>query len=85
MQTRLMNGDDDLVPWVMLAMNRRGGQGVGRVLMTELIALADSCRVPALSLSVEDNNVIARRIYESFGFGKAGRTGDSDTLLLMLD
>ena len=60
------------------------GKGVAKALMTELVDRAQAEGVPALSLSVEDGNEAARRLYDSLGFVKVGRVGDSDTLLLRI-
>ncbi len=66
----------------VFAAHRR--KGVARALMTELVDRAQAEGVPALSLSVEQGNVAARRLYDSAGFVKVGRVGDSDTLLLRI-
>lgn len=58
------------------------GKGVAKALVTELVHRARAEGVPALSLSVEDGNVAARRLYDGLGFVKVGRVGDSDTLML---
>jgi len=60
------------------------GKGVARALMMGLVERARAEGVPALSLSVEDGNEAARRLYDSWGFAKVGRVGDSDTLLLRI-
>ncbi|BBH68278.1 hypothetical protein ACTI_49630 [Actinoplanes sp. OR16] len=58
-------------------------RGVASRLMTAVVDIAKRRGVPGLSLSVEDGNT-ARRLYESFGFEAAGRSGGSDTMLLTL-
>ncbi|WNM28570.1 GNAT family N-acetyltransferase [Demequina capsici] len=60
------------------------GRGVGRKLLETLIARARAEGLPGLSLSVEDGNDGARRLYESLGFVAVGRAGSSDTMLLGL-
>ncbi|MEO3752060.1 N-acetyltransferase [Streptomyces sp. B6B3] len=59
------------------------GRGVGRALLTELIARAAATGLTGLSLSVEDGNRAAR-LYTDLGFVTVGREGDSDTMLLRL-
>jgi len=43
------------------------GNGIGRTLLTELVACAERAGAPAISLSVEKANP-ARRLYRSLGF-----------------
>jgi ribosomal protein S18 acetylase RimI-like enzyme len=57
------------------------GRGVGHALLDALI-LRVRAAAPALSLSVEDGNTAARKLYESAGFVVVGRVGDADTMLL---
>ena len=59
-------------------------QGIGRALLTELIARARADRLPALSLSVSPLNP-ARALYESLGFQKVGGSGTSWTMRLALE
>ncbi|MFE4078172.1 GNAT family N-acetyltransferase [Paenarthrobacter sp. YIM B13468] len=59
------------------------GQGIGSAVLGELIDIAKSRGVNAISLSVEDGNP-ARRLYERRGFQVVGRNGGSDTMLLSL-
>jgi ribosomal protein S18 acetylase RimI-like enzyme len=54
------------------------GQGIGTVLLTELITQARG-RYPALSLSVDPQNA-AMRLYERLGFTVVGATGTSLTM-----
>lgn len=61
------------------------GRGVGALLLDALIGEARAGDVPGLSLSVEDGNDAARRIYERAGFSASGRSGNSDTLVLWLN
>ncbi|ADB32536.1 GCN5-related N-acetyltransferase [Kribbella flavida DSM 17836] len=59
------------------------GRGVGRALLTELIAAARRAQYGRLSLSVEPANRAAD-LYRSLGFAEVGRTGGSDTMVLEL-
>ena len=59
------------------------GQGIGSVVLSELIHIARSREITGISLSVEDGNH-ARHLYERFGFQIVGRNGGSDTMLLNL-
>ena len=60
------------------------GHGVGTMLLAALIDAAKSAGLSGLSLSVEDGNLGARRLYERAGFTVCGREGDSDTMVLWL-
>jgi len=62
---------------------RARGQGIGRLLLRSMIALARQRSWPALSLSVAPANP-ARRLYESEGFRKVAEAGTSWTMLLPL-
>lgn len=59
------------------------GRGHGRALMVALIKAAAEQPTPVarLSLSVEDGNP-AVHLYTHLGFTRAGRSGDSDTMVL---
>ncbi|WP_029288399.1 GNAT family N-acetyltransferase [Cellulomonas sp. HZM] len=57
------------------------GRGIGCALLVGCIDLARELGWRALSLSVEDGNTGARRLYERHGFVVVGRNGDSDTML----
>ena len=59
-------------------------QGIGRALLSELVATARADKFPALSLSVDPFNP-ARALYESLGFQKVGESGTSWTFRLPLD
>ncbi|GIG55588.1 hypothetical protein Dac01nite_23400 [Demequina activiva] len=73
------------VPELGLAVSLESrGRGLGPRLLRAAIAHARESGHPALSLSVEDGNEAARRIYESAGFVVMGREGSSDTMVLAL-
>ncbi len=75
----------DDVPEIGLAVTPAAqGRGVGRALLTALIDLARAQELPGLSLSVEDGNDGARRLYDALGFAVVGRSGNADTMLLRL-
>ena len=59
------------------------GRGVGRALLTELIAAARHSPYKQLSLSVDPGNHAAG-LYRSVGFRKVGVSGTSDTMVLDL-
>lgn len=59
------------------------GRGVGRALLTELIAEARRAQYRRISLSVEPANRAAD-LYRSLGFTKVGTSGGSDTMVLDL-
>ena len=61
------------------------GRGAASALLDALIARAGEEGLRAVSLSVEDGNEVARRLYERRGFAAYGRVGDSDVMLLDLD
>ncbi|MGC4174165.1 N-acetyltransferase family protein [Demequina sp.] len=60
------------------------GLGYGSLLLTEICEHARDAGVRGLSLSVEDGNDGARRLYERTGFAVCGREGNSDTMVLRL-
>ncbi|MBE9109852.1 GNAT family N-acetyltransferase [Nodosilinea sp. LEGE 07298] len=60
------------------------GRGMGRALLRHLLSEARRSGVPALSLSVDPQNV-ARQLYESEGFVKVGESGTSWTLTRIED
>jgi RsiW-degrading membrane proteinase PrsW (M82 family)/ribosomal protein S18 acetylase RimI-like enzyme len=75
----------DAIPELTLAVET--GARHGGVATDLLGALIDSAReldLPGLSLSVEDGNATARRLYRKAGFTVVGRNGNSDTMLLRL-
>ena len=55
-------------------------QGIGRMLLDVVCALAKMSGFSAVSLSVEDGNGAAR-LYHDRGFATVGRNGDSDILV----
>jgi ribosomal protein S18 acetylase RimI-like enzyme len=59
-------------------------QGLGRALLVALIDRARADGIGALSLSVEDDNLAARTLYQNLGFVTVGRDDDSDTMVLTL-
>lgn len=59
------------------------GRGVGRRLLEALMVAARAARAPALSLSVESDN-LARRLYEDLGFEPTTQDGGSITMKLDL-
>jgi ribosomal protein S18 acetylase RimI-like enzyme len=58
-------------------------QGLGRALLSTLLVQARLDAVPAVSLSVEDDNP-ARRLYETLGFRPVSRGGGAVTMVLEL-
>ena len=60
------------------------GFGLGRTLMQGLIQLALAQGRRALSLSVEEDNLRATRLYESLGFERLELVGNAWTMLLTL-
>ena len=76
----------DDVPEIGLAvLPLARGRGLGAALLSALVDEAREHGIRGLSLSVEDGNDAARRLYERAGFSVCGRSGDSDTLVLWLD
>ena len=76
---------DDAIPELTLAVARgERGRGVGTDILNGLIESARELDLPGLSLSVEDGNAGARKLYEKAGFTVVGRNGSSDTMLLRL-
>jgi ribosomal protein S18 acetylase RimI-like enzyme len=60
------------------------GLGVGSAVLDALLGQLRRAGHAAVSLSVEDGNDVARRMYVARGFRVVGREGGSDTLLLEL-
>lgn len=49
------------------------GQGIGNLLLTQLVEFARSKSLDALTLEVRVSNIGAQKLYEKFGFENAGR------------
>ncbi len=65
------------IPEVGMAVVREyRGKGIGRAMLTELLG-----RHPKTSLSVDEGNVCARRLYESLGFAVLSSDGTAVTML----
>ena len=64
----------------MAVLPGRRGRGIGRVLLRALLARARDDGVPALSLSVDEENP-ARNLYRSEGFVDVELVGGSWTML----
>ena len=60
----------------------RQGQGIGNALLTATIELAREEGHAALSISVSERNLVARRLYERAGFVVVGREGYGLTMRL---
>ena len=60
------------------------GEGLGGKLLDALIEAARERGIVGLSLSVEDGNARARRLYEGRQFVVVGREGNSDVMALTL-
>jgi len=58
------------------------GRGIGGELLDACIEQLRAAGHASVSLSVEDGNTTARRLYESRGFRPVGRVGGSDVLQL---
>jgi RsiW-degrading membrane proteinase PrsW (M82 family)/GNAT superfamily N-acetyltransferase len=73
----------DDIPEVTIAVSPASrGRGIGRAMLTALIEAGRDLGLPSMSLSIEDGNRAARRLYDSLGFTPVARNGDADTLLL---
>ena len=76
---------DDTIPELTMAVARGyRGRGIGTDVLSALIEAARELDLPGLSLSVEDGNIGARKLYVRAGFAVVGRNGNSDTMLLRL-
>ncbi len=75
---------DDVPELTMAVVPGRRGQGIGAALLAAVLDRARQRGDRAVSLSVEDGNDTARRLYERLGFRVVGRVGGSDTLVLTL-
>ena len=65
------NGFDGYINNVVIDVDRRG-QGLGKVLMRELLAVGRKNGVPEFTLEVRVSNTPAIKLYESFGFKSEG-------------
>jgi ribosomal protein S18 acetylase RimI-like enzyme len=73
------------VPELSLGVLAPGrGAGVGSALLDGCLGAVRAHGFAAISLSVEDGNDLARRMYERRGFVAVGRDGGSDVLALDL-
>lgn len=75
---------DDVPELGMAVLAPYRGQGVGSLLLDACLVCLRDAGHTSVSLSVEDGNSTARRLYEARGFRPVGRSGSSDTLLLTL-
>ena len=66
------NGFDGYINNVVIDIDHRG-QGLGRVLMKELLTVGRKNGVPEFTLEVRASNVPAIKLYESLGFKSEGR------------
>jgi GNAT superfamily N-acetyltransferase len=77
---------DEAVPELSIGIeSTHRGRGIGRQLLDAVIAEARERQLPGLSLSVEEENIAARRLYDSAGFVVVGRVENSPTMLLTID
>jgi GNAT superfamily N-acetyltransferase len=73
---------DSDVPEVSIAvLPEHRGQGVGGLLMRQLIKLAQETALSGLSLSVERDN-FAMKLYQALAFVEVGGSPDAATMLL---
>jgi ribosomal protein S18 acetylase RimI-like enzyme len=76
---------DDATPELtigVLADHR--GQGVGRQLLDRLLLEARTVGLDRISLSVEQDNHVARRLYERVGFEEVAASGNALTMVVRL-
>lgn len=66
------NGFDGYINNVVIDVDYRG-QGLGRVLLQELLRVGRKNGVPEFTLEVRASNVPAIKLYESLGFKSEGR------------
>jgi GNAT superfamily N-acetyltransferase len=77
---------DEAVPEFSIGIeSTHRGRGIGRQLLNAVIAEARERQLPGLSLSVEEENTTARRLYDSAGFVVVGRVENSPTMLLTIN
>ena len=71
------------IPELGIAVGKRHrGRGLGRMLMVALITSARESGLRGLSLSVEDGNTRAAKLYTDLGFTRLRRVGTAWTMLL---
>jgi ribosomal protein S18 acetylase RimI-like enzyme len=74
---------DSDTPELGIAINSEyRGQGIGRILMSEIIKQAEFDGYKSLSLSVNPENTSAVKLYEKLGFKYFGLSGTSWTMKL---
>jgi ribosomal protein S18 acetylase RimI-like enzyme len=82
----LWNVDSDHPVLGIGLRERAQGQGWGRALLQALLTEADARRLPEVHLTVLQDNVRARRLYQSVGFlvvGEATFRGENDSLRMV--
>ena len=67
---------EDVPELGMAVVEAHRGKGIGRRVLVDLLE-----RNPAMSLSVDDENDVARRLYESLGFELLHRDGTAFTMM----
>ena len=75
---------DDVPELGMAVLTPYRSLGLGSQLLDACLAALRGAGHTAVSLSVEDGNSAARRLYDTRNFRPVGRVGGSDTLLLHL-
>jgi len=74
---------DEAIPEISVGVDEdHRGTGLGRRLVEALIAESRTRELAGLSLSVEQENAKALRLYQSLGFVVVGRVQNSPTMLL---
>ena len=69
----------------------RQGRGIGRALLRAVLGLAAAAELDSVALEVRASNRRALRLYERFGFRRAGRlrgfygAGGEDAVVMLLD
>lgn len=71
----------DIPELTLAVMPGQRGRGLGGGLLDAVLDQARAAGHRAVSLSVEDGNTAARRLYERAGFRPVGRVGNSDTMV----
>lgn len=75
---------DDVPELGMAVLTPYRGLGLGSQLLDACLAALRGAGHTAVSLSVEDGNSAARRLYDAGNFRPVGHVGGPDTLLLHL-